>query len=328
MVSASFPAYIESIDTTDLNGYSRDSLFKIANVSVFEQDSGKTMIGYDAGIEYKGYFNCAFDDLNKAPDTLKKASSFVMVRMNISYVILRLKDSTYTKMVLLSKISNSRYIYRQIANTTSKDRSFVGVLFNPATKFKPNNLYFSSTYNVGTTTYLSWEPPLPGNNHLLGYTVFISKNVAGIDTAKPINLLQWDSVAFTTNTFFTIINRGGYFNVVAVYREGQSEFLTGWVQLPSLNGISPSGIVKSDQEHDAITIRKTTAGYSFSFPAVANKAALVSAAIFDPAGHEVSPIIGNGNNSLLWNSPVEGVYAIRLTLTNGKSFARQFIVTK
>jgi nicotinamide riboside kinase len=60
-----YSAYIEGIDTTDINGYSRDSVFRVSYSKVY-MNAGLKMIFFLSELG-AGYYNYKFDDIKKAP---------------------------------------------------------------------------------------------------------------------------------------------------------------------------------------------------------------------------------------------------------------------
>ena len=230
--------YVEGIDTTDVDGYGLDSIFQIKNSRINETDKSLQIIYYCIEGDI-GYFHYSFDDLTMAPLAVKKnrtpdkyLSSF------FSYcVIVQALDSTWVKIKVVEECEENRFIFKWGRNTSPNKAYLVDDEYDRSGLFKPNNLHMWYNYDLGEGTNgvnandtISWEPPLPNDNHLIGYIFYLERRRGTIDTTAPINLSQWD-LTFVSDSVCKIpceqwSNR--YFNLVAIYQEGRSDFLEGW----------------------------------------------------------------------------------------------------
>ncbi|MBN1307588.1 MAG: fibronectin type III domain-containing protein [Chitinispirillaceae bacterium] len=239
--------YVEGIDTTE-GRYGLDSMFFIDNGC--PKDFNGKILGYyyfdqDACV---GYYNYFFNEIKIAPEIYISSLGpndrhFCQLEKwrPIFFGCFVLKNKTennYSKVKILEQLSDGRFIYRYGTNTTKNERVLVKQDFDQSVRYKVNNLHNYADYSVRIDDYnwcidtLSWDPPLPNNNHLLGYILYKSKSTM-IDTTRPIDLAQWDSVAFfdsnVTKVSYPELPRSvDYFNMVAVYEEGRSDFLDGW----------------------------------------------------------------------------------------------------
>jgi hypothetical protein len=235
-----FAEYIEGIDTTNANGYGLDSAFRL----IPQTQSGLEYIGLSGQklacyfahpivTSLGGAFRYAFNDINEAADSLSFAPVLDRISIGLCFVVQKSKDSTFSKIMLINKIEDYRYIYKYGTNTAFKNRMLIKSDYNRSVRYKPNNLYYRNNQ------VFTWEPPLPNNNHLIGYILYIQKKGVAIDTTAAINLAQWDSVGFTDSTSmqlpFSYDPHGEYYNLIAVYDEGKSDFLNGWSQLRLLS---------------------------------------------------------------------------------------------
>jgi hypothetical protein len=82
-------SYIEGTDTTDANGFSHDSAFRVQGTDVW-MASGLKMTGY-----FQKFYEYTFEDIKKAPDTFM--FSLKGCPLNSRFIIQRKKDSTYSK---------------------------------------------------------------------------------------------------------------------------------------------------------------------------------------------------------------------------------------
>ncbi|MBN1578922.1 MAG: hypothetical protein JW913_20340 [Chitinispirillaceae bacterium] len=194
---------------------------------------------------------------------------------------------------------------------------------------KPNNLSFTTYYDMPRTiAHLTWDPPLPGDNHLLGYICYFSKLSADIDTSKPIDPSQWDSVAFTSETELTIEARGGYLNLVALYNEGKSDFLEEWIHVYLAIGVSTSMSFKATITSDITRIRKTPAGYLLDFQSFSTNGVPQSAVILSSSGRRVAELTDTRGDQQIFNisnpeySP--GLYIVKVLFSDKSTMAKQF----
>jgi hypothetical protein len=228
--------YVEGTDTTDENGYGFDSSFQITKPASYDYIIGPKIYCYSriGAAAARGSFNYVFDEINIVPDSLisiPDGKSFFYPAWGSSFAITNSKNKTktYSKLIIMENLGNNRYKFKYGANTEQNGKLLIGSDYDRSIRYKPNNLYYSVE---GLKTF-SWSPPLPNNNHLQGYTIYIQNKNISIDTTAPINMAQWDSVGFTDTTWFSssYYPHGEFFNIVAVYAEGKSDFLKGWTRL-------------------------------------------------------------------------------------------------
>jgi hypothetical protein len=257
----------------------------------------------------------------------------LLLSLGICFII-KNKDSTYTKIQILNKLSGNRFLYKYGTNTTPYDTLFMSSDYDRSVRYKPNNFSFFAWYpewgKGGDTIF--WDPPVANNNHLLGYILYVSKPGVKIDTTTPINIVQWDSV-FTSST--TIL--GGfdcsYVNLVAVYSEGKSDFLQSWnfVCPPPIvrtkNGLTVNGSLPNK-----ITLKKSPTGLIFDFQLLQGNTKPLSINIYTISGRQVAGFSSVNNRRLFWNTShsnlPEGTYIIRAVLPDRSSLSQPFMLTK
>jgi hypothetical protein len=338
--------YIEGIDTTTynrdtINGsllyYGLDSSFAIWEWRIF----GDYMIFFgNTGLE-GGYFNCSFDDLKVVPDTTRENNGNKGL-----FIIRNIKDSTYSKVQVIKRMEDGRYIYKYGTNTVPNNKLLIDSGYDHLVKYKPNNLYNwanGRSNDPGIPYYypkydsLYWEPPIQNNNHLLGYILYASKSKGGvgIDTAKPIDTAQWDSVAFfpdsTKKAELSIGLNGSYINLVALYEEGKSEFLDGWTML----NVVPVGVARPESVftpvQKKVSITAVPGGVSISAPFLLSSEPF-SISLFNPNGSLHSRISGiKGNRAFLstsGNDFAKGLYLLRAEFPDRSVITQPFTITR
>jgi hypothetical protein len=328
-----YATYIEGIDTTDVNGYGLDSAFRVSNGFI----SGQNLASYwfwkgDAS----GYFNYSFEDIKTAPDSSRRGLYGTMRGMvYYCFVIKKNKDSTYSKVQLLSQISGNRFTYKYGTNTNPNDRLLEKSDYDITVRYKPNNLFNNSSYCCPIAyDSLYWDPPIPNNNHLLGYIFYRSKSNVVIDTAAPINPAQWDSIAFFTSTkaYFLQILTPGYVNFVALYAEGKSDFLSGWTR----SQYSADGIKQEPQINgkatSSIQVQKVSNGLAITYQPRSAHAVPCVIAIYNINGRELAQFTDVTGNSVLWNPSSkgwsQGMYILRAELPDHTVLTQPFLFTK
>jgi hypothetical protein len=262
-----FGGYVEGIDTTELSGYGLDSAFKVDTGGDVAPTSKSSIALYGMvavtdiwGPSFWGLFGYSFDEINLAPPNgysrdFPRPASFTCF-------VIRKNDSTYCKAQIISKLAGNRFVYRFGTNTTPNDRILKMSDYDRSIRYKPNNFANHPTMYGDT---FSWEPPIPNDNHFLGYIVYLSKQYIGfIDTSTPINLAQWDSIGYYTSTRVcgncglpaqVDLTSRKYYNLVADYTEGRSDFLKGWTYFQS-DALQARGTPSSpeDQKHNPLEI--------------------------------------------------------------------------
>jgi hypothetical protein len=352
LVTNTTAEYIEGIDTTDENGYGLDSGFKVTNSLI----SGQNIAKYGRQARYSfGAFNYSFDEIKIGADSVYFAHltsfnaedsfnySFDKIKIgpdsvyfaypssiNIEdsfncFVIKKNIDSTYSKIQFISRLAGNRYIYRYGTNTTPNNRLLEKPDYDRSVKYKPNNFY----YIASGANLFSWEPPLQNDNHLIGYILFIQKKGVTIDTTAPINLSQWDSVGFTDSTIMSFTYSspyGEYFNLVAVYTEGKSDFLKGWTQL-----LVPMNIMSSKTYNrlgNYLLIYNTADGLSISLNQAITRNSL---SIFSVSGRCFANLQYTGSR-IFWNASQQniptGIYLLRAEFPDRSVITKPFSITR
>jgi hypothetical protein len=335
--------YIEGIDTTDAYGRGLDSSFNASNNAV----SGYRFFSYHfaTGSSSAGYFNYAFDEIKIAPYIIKFVPDIICAPsimgdiFNYCFIVQNIKkDSTFSKVQILKNLSGNRYIFKYGKNTTPNDRMLTSPDYDRSVKYKPNNLYnCTAVYPAGDST--TWEPPLPNDNHLLGYIFYLSKKEAVIDTSAPIDLAQWDSIAFFDTSsvvsfkcFSTRDPQNSYFNIVAVYAEGRSDFLKGWTRY--LNGIVDIKHSSSSLNwlKNSIEIKRASGGLYISYKPLSANNDSYTFSIYTMDGRQMSRFPGITTNRIFWNTSqqnlAEGLYLVRVELAEGNVINKTLMYTR
>lgn len=317
-----FSEYIEGIDTTDVNGYGMDSAFYVRGDTVYGQKIGSYYFHW-----YEGYFNYSFDEIKLVPKT--RGSLWPIT--NSCFVIKSNKDSTVSKVQVLKQISGKRYLYRYGTNTTPNDSLLERSDYDRSVLYKPNNVHENYEYRIYDS--LLWDPPLPNNNHLIGYIVY--KSQAGhapfIDTTAPVDLWDWDSLSLGPTTrflgFVSWLNPcPTYFNIVAVYTEGKSDLLKGWTCLLDIPVNAKNYSIVNKKSPEGIILRKFPDGYLFNFTFLPS---FIS--INNISGRQISRFSGK-SNYIFWNTSESnispGLYIINAELPDKTVYTQPFIYRK
>jgi hypothetical protein len=323
-------AYIEGIDTTDVNGYGLDSAFRINDRSVTIEGQKITYYADFLGDPF-GVFNYSFNEIKQAADPVSFHRCFGHYLFDFPkyahcFVIKKDKDSTYWKVQITDKFADNRYAFKYGTNTSSNNRMLEKSDYDRSILYKPNN--FNYCYACYKCISFTWDPPLPNNNHLYGYVIYVCHS-AYIDTSLPINLAQWDSVGFTDSTYFSFSFSpyGEYFNIVAEYTEGKSDFLKGWSHL-----FQPAFVNKTSSAKylwNTLEIKKTTSGLSFRLPA---HTGISSLSICTMAGQQVARFSNIRKGLIFWNTSqqtlAEGLYLVRVELPEGSVINKTLMYTR
>jgi hypothetical protein len=324
--------YIEAIDTTDINGYGLDSTFQLApNQTLSGQKLACYINSVFGGV---GPFNYVMSEIKLAADS----SSFGTLWGDLPYpyryptdsycfVTRKNSDSTYSKVQIIGKLTDGRYVFKYGTNTAPNNRMLELATYDRSVRYKPNNLFYQ--YRGYPDNSFSWEPPLQNNNHLIGYILYVQKTSASIDASASINLAQWDSVGFTDATRFTysFYPSGEYFNLVAVYTEGRSDFLQGWTRLEISSSIQ--SFQMPDHLLKPFSVQRTSLGFLFVFNKSSTNAVMN---IFSTTGQQIARFLEMEGNSIFWNpsdrniSP--GAYIANIELPDKTSFDQKFMFSK
>lgn len=324
-----FSAYIEGVDTTDVNGYGLDSAFKIDSANFISGDS----IAYYVYTPFSasGAFNYNFDDIKFSTDsTYFKKNPYFLRIPSYCFTIKKIKDSTYSKVQITEKLSGNRYIFKFGTNTTPNNHLFEKTDYDRSVLYKPNNLFYSVA-GVGPYlgSYIRWDPPLPNDNHLKGYIICVQKNIV-IDTSAPINLAQWDSIGFTDSNNFSFRTSfyGEYFNIAAVYAEGKSEFLKGWTKtfIPSI----VNGLHSKISNGNNLSIKIKQNGILFTCADLSDKYFILN--IYDIHGKHIFRITTNNSNRVFWNTAdrkiAQGTYILKAELPDRSVINQTLMFTR
>jgi hypothetical protein len=317
-------AYIEGTDTTDVNGYGLDSAFWIDNSGYV---TGQNIAYYVHSLHaVSGAFNYSFDDLNIATDSFSLFHTQYQGITWYCFVVKNNKDSTYSKVQVIKQLNGNRFIFKYGTNTTPNNRMMTKPDYDRSERYKPNNLFLTNFLTF------SWEPPLPNNNHLIGYILFVQKKGVSIDTTTPINFAQWDSICFVdsskTKYIYNNFNPNGeFFNIVAVYSEGKSDFLNGWTRLPTPDGIKCLSV--SGYFQNKISIQKTNGGFIFNIPKYEKDITLT---IYSLIGQHIARLPAVNDNKIFWNvrqqNVAYGTYLAHFLLPDHTVITQPFMFTK
>jgi hypothetical protein len=318
-----YAEYIEGIDTTDENGYGLDSAF---NIGPQYQLTGQKLACYFGPSIFSGFgaFMSVFDEIHQAADSASFYPGWSIIRPGFCFVVQHLEDSCFSKVMVIGRFDSNRYIYKYGTNTSPNNRMLIKPDYDFSVLYKPNNLYYRTTIE----NLFTWDPPLPNDNHLQGYILFIQKKGVAIDTSANINQSQWDSVGFTDSTriIITYNSQGEYFNLVAVYAEGKSEFLKGWGQLywPSSINITP----RINHDRNTISINKTRNVFSIKF----NQQLASSLAIYNTIGKAIAYYSNCAEKNIYWNTSQQcvptGLYLLRAEFPDRSVITQPFTVTR
>jgi hypothetical protein len=317
-------AYIEGTDTTDVNGYGLDSAFWIDNSGYV---TGQNIAYYVHGLHaVSGAFNYSFDDINIATDSFSLFHTQYQGKTWCCFVVKNNKDSTYSKVQVIKQLTGIRFTFKYGTNTTPNSRMLEKPDYDRSIRYKPNNLFLINFLNF------SWEPPLPNNNHLTGYILFVQKKGISIDTMAPINFAQWDSICFidsskTKYVYNNFTPNGEFINIVAVYSEGKSEFLQGWTRLPMPDGIKCLSV--SGYFQNKISIQKTSGGFIFNIPKYEKNVIL---SIYSLMGQYIARLPAVNGNRIFWNARQQnvayGTYITRVLFPDHTVLTQPFLFTK
>jgi hypothetical protein len=327
--------YVEGIDTTDVNGYGLDSAFRIdANGRVLGQFISYYGFHFGGG---SGLFNCSFDDIKIAAGPnlsgLNTSSTLFSVWNN--------NNNLYSKIQILNKLPDSRYVFKFGTNSTPLDTMLTPSNYDRSIRYKPNNVYNFYSY-IGKEDTLSWEPPIPNNNHLLGYIYYESKPGVTIDTNLPINLAQWDSIAFFSGTHSgnmycyktppPCIGDFVYMNLVAVYSEGKSNFLQGWTFFGSgADNVKKLSEIQRVYQNN-FSIKVSSAGVLIGFQQLPKSSKISSFSIYNINSRQVARFTDVKNNQVFWNASdrtfVSGLYFVKAEFPDGKIVSQKLLLAR
>ena len=323
--------YVEGIDTTDENGWGLDSAFHLHN-----RITGPKLVCYtNQRSPSRDIFKYSFEEIQLAADSLSLSSvivsglGFYFQQNNYCFVVCR--DSSFYKFKVTDYFSdsesNTRYIYKYGTNTTPLNRTMMPSNYDRSVRYKPNNLAYLS--DNGNTDRFSWEPPLSNDNQLQGYIIYIQKNDVTIDTSAQINLAQWDSVGFTDTTTFAMrpYYEGSYYNIVAVYTEGRSDFLKGWSRV--YRTLSVFNRLSTGRDTKALSVHTTQRG---AFIMSNHGVAPSLLAIVDFTGRRIAYFSNHTGNHIFWNTSQQGIppglYLLRAEFPDKSAMTRPFTVTR
>jgi hypothetical protein len=325
-----FSEYVEGIDTTDTNGYGLDSAFKIG-----PGVTGQKLVCY-TDHEYgpnRTIFKYSFEEIQLSADSLSLSSiliwpgPFAFTFPNYIYCFVVCKDSCFSKVQVVNRVGN-RYVYKYGTNKTPSNRIMQYTDYDRSVRYKPNNLYYLFDVNAShNNNIFAWEPPL--SNDLQGYIIYVQKRGVTIDTTAPISISQWDSVGFsdTTKFAFNYSAQGEYYNIVAVYSEGKSDFLKGWSRLYSPSHVT-NGLL-SEKPFNKVSIHGSKYGFFISLnqrlmPSMLN--------IYDVTGKRLARFSDFTGNRIVWTTSEQyipvGLYLLRAEFPDRSVITQPFTVTR
>jgi hypothetical protein len=327
----SYSEYIEGIDTT--SGSVLDSAFGITGGSIASYRY------YNLGQETYGYLHCSYDDINMAPDTIRM--NYDVLKIENIFVAKNEKTGTYAKVQIVEKLSDSRYVFKYGKNITPNDRMLVPSNYDRSIKYKPNNLYNWRKNKEApnpTPDTLTWDPPLPNDNHIIGYILYATNSPGTtLDTSKPIDPTQWDSVAFYPSDrrkaeLNSMRLHGCYINLVALYEEGKSEFIDGWTMLNILLvGVwqQPSTFTTQNKK---ISITSVPNGCYIRIPFFWSPTEPLSLSVFNPNGSLCARGSAVANKNVFFNTTdhafSKGLYILRAEFPDRSVITQPFTITR
>jgi hypothetical protein len=341
--SGIFADYIEGVDTTDVSGYGLDSAFQATNSNI----TGQNIIVYNMDYDMNGYFNYSFDDIKVVAESIRCITGFPSSTSSLCaeyipyqnqiksfcFVVKKNTDSTYSKVQILNRLANNRYVYKYGTNTSPNNPGMEKASYDRTVRYKPNN--FNNIFRYGCCGYLgdpvgvnncSWDPPLLNNNHLLGYRYYKTKPGIFIDTTAPINLTQWDSSASFVG------EQEGYINLVAVYAEGKSDFLKGWVKRIGFPDGAKPNANHPEQLKNNLEIKKTSNGFYITFQSSTQISGSSSLSIYNITGSKVAGFFGIKSNQVFWKitgqNLAQGQYIVRLELPDKRIVSGRMVYSK
>jgi len=319
--------YIEGIDTTDANGCGLDSAFQISTTRGIIKTNKTLQIIYYYQESDAGYFHYSFDDLKMAPASVKlnDPPGFSSVKPICFCFVIQNKDSTYSKIEVIGQNQDNRFIFRWGTNTIPNNRFLIANGYDRTTRYKPNNLHMCFTYNYRNDDTISWEPPLSNDNHLLGYKFYVAKSLISIDTTMPIDLSQWDSTIVSDSSCKIPCGQlKSYYNIVAVYSEGKSDFLKGWTRntYPSVHIESKSERAKNS--YYQINIIKSSNGLFARTP----RNNFYAFSVFNIFGQRITFLPNNKLLNITQLGLAKGKYIFKAELPDRSVITQPFTVTR
>jgi hypothetical protein len=340
-----FPDYVEGIDTTDANGFGLDSAFQVSYGFIGGRKAQSLAYYVYGGCGCDGFFPYNFDDITMAPNKVwfPGRNNYVKGENLFNcFTMVSTKDSTYSKVQFLQQVSGNEYVFRYGINTTPKDRSLIKSGYNRSEFYKPNN-FVETFYNHSGTIAdtIAWDPPLPSNNHLLGYVFYFTKrleNLGNVDTTAPVNMAQWDSLTFYDTSWvpFSTALQDSFFysiyyrNLVAVYAEGRSSFLSGWSKHEYQIVDTKTWSRENGESINKMQVTRSGTGYSVRIRGFSGKTSSIS--LLSLLGQEVFRLTTIGDRSVFLStsnrSLREGLYILRAELPDKTVLTRTFMFTR
>jgi hypothetical protein len=326
--------YIEGIDTTDENGYGLDSTFRITNDSLRFINVLKVTIfgGVAPDVVTGGLFNYTFEDIHVAPRDEYSHSFNPMGGLNLYQCFtIKKKDSAYAKAQVNRKLPSNRYEYKYGKNSSPNNRLLIADDYDRTVRYKPNCVFYKHRY-MGVDS-ICWEPPLPSNNNLIGYSFYRQKPDEIIDTSLPIDMAQWNSTSITdtiVRSYPFSVGNYSFFNVVAVYDNGKSDFLKGWTYF--FAGFEDGIVLQTSglEKQKAVKIQVSPHNVLFLFPSFTLPGG-ANLTIFSQTGRIAARITGIKENRYLWSLPSDfanGLYLLRAEFPDRSVITQPFTVTR
>jgi hypothetical protein len=285
--------YVEGTESIDANGWGLDSAFQVTDWCI----RGDIYVSYNFFSQSStGYYNFTFDEIQTAPDTtyykayeVSLTTCCFMVRKNNQYYKIQLVD---------------RSTFRYGTNTSPNDRILVKSDYDRSIRYNVNNLFFTRPYCGGGSLncggeWLYWDPPLPNNNHLRGYILYVIDRPESftsiIDTTKPVDSVIWDSVAFFPPTTTKAECSGkmpfcGSFNMVALYDEGKSDLLSNWTLIDEGRLSIRKVGAETGFTSNAFTIKNTETALIIDFSGLADKSGAPKLDLYTLAGRLIASL--------------------------------------
>lgn len=247
VVADGMQRYIEATDTTNAQGQGLGNAFTANGTGISANGNRMAMYQFRQEAVQGGFrlYSHSFQDIKKAPAdfTAISADRYNGADILNRAFVLRMKDSTYAKVAIQSRLPDSRYVYRYGVSGLRNNTVLVEGDYAKGTRYKVNNFQIqpsapAQTPSANNVSNFKWESPLDNDGRLTGYELY-AIDVAKADTAKPVNLADWTLLSATAQTAFSWVRVGDdkdkYLNIVAVYETGKSAPLDGWASIPNPN---------------------------------------------------------------------------------------------
>jgi hypothetical protein len=126
--------------------------------------------------------------------------------------------------------------------------------------------------------------------------------------------------------------QAGYINLVAVYAEGISDFLKGWVKRIGFpDGAKPNAI-QTEQLKNNLEIKKTPSGFCITFQSSQQISGSSSLSIYNISGIKVAEFSNIQGNQVFWKTTGQnlapGQYIVQVELPDKRIFCGGMVYSK